>query len=266
VEFIKYSKGQVRNKLNTLIPYDRWFIRHRPNRSPKIRLFCFPFGGGGASFFRTWIDYLPPQIELCAVQIPGREHRLREPLFTELLPLVNTISKVVQPYIDTPFVFFGHSMGAWIGYELARQLRSQGHPIPLHLFVSGRKAPHIPNQEAPKHNLPEPEFIKEINRYNGTPDLVLQDPELLGIFLPILRADFSILETYDYEHQDPIACSVTAFGGLQDDAVSRKDIEAWQLHTSKEFRSQMFNGGHFFLKDSQAQVLSEINSDISKFL
>lgn len=250
-------------KLNTSTSFDQWIIRPKPNPQAQLRLFCFPFGGGGASFYRPWANYLSPEIELCAIQIPGRENRLREQLFTELLPLVDTLSEIIENYIELPFVFFGHSMGAWIGYELLRQLRSKGKPDPIHLFVSGRRAPHIPNHEPLRYNLPKSEFINEIRRYDGTPELILQEPELLEIFLPILRADYSMLETYVYKHQDPIDCPITVFGGLQDDSVSLHDLREWHILTSSEFRIKMYPGNHFYLKDLNQELLDDILKDIS---
>jgi medium-chain acyl-[acyl-carrier-protein] hydrolase len=133
------------------------------------------------------------------------------------------------------------------------------------LFVSGRRAPQLPNFEAPKHQLPKPEFIKELRQYNGTPELVLKEPELMEFFLPLLRADFSILETYIYENEDPLNCSITAFGGMEDDKVSREELEAWKEQTRKEFRLKMYPGDHFFLKSVREQLLFEIVKDLEIF-
>jgi medium-chain acyl-[acyl-carrier-protein] hydrolase len=250
---------------NSSVAIDHWIIRPRLNSQARIRLFCFPFAGGGASFYRSWVNYLPPEIELCAVQIPGRENRLREPLFTKLRLLVDTLSPIIAEYINNiPFVFFGHSMGAWIGYEVIRELRRKGEFGPSYLFVSGRRAPHLAAIEPPKHNLSEAKFIDEIRRYNGTPELIMREPELMEIFLPVLRADFSIVETYEYENLGPVDCPITAFGGLQDNSVTLNDLESWRIHTSSEFRAKTFAGGHFYLKDLGPQLLSEIKRDISR--
>lgn len=244
---------------------ERWITCPRPNPQARVRLFCFPYGGGGASFFHTWTDGLPPEVELCPVQLPGRENRLRERPFNQLLPLVETLSQILEPHLDTPFVFFGHSIGALIGFELTRQLRREKKTGPIQLFVSGRRAPQLPNLDPPKHNLPESEFIEELRHYNGTPELVLQEPELMEIFLPLLRADFSILETYVYKNEDSLSCPITAFGGLQDSKTSYKDLTAWHEQTCREFRLKMFPGDHFYLKGARAQLLYEINKDLERF-
>jgi medium-chain acyl-[acyl-carrier-protein] hydrolase len=244
---------------------DEWIKLPEPNPQALLRIFCFPFGGGGASFYQTWTDSLPPEIELCPVQLPGRENRLREQPFAHLPALVETLSQILESYLNMPFAFFGHSMGAWIGFELARQLRREKKTGPVQLFVSGRRAPQLPNFETPKHQLPKSEFIKELRRYNGTPELVLREPELMEFFLPLLRADFSILETYIYENEDPLNCSITAFGGIEDNKTSREDLEAWGEQTRRGFRLKMFPGDHFFLKSAREQLLFEIAKDLEMF-
>jgi medium-chain acyl-[acyl-carrier-protein] hydrolase len=242
-----------------------WITCFKPNPNAHLRLFFFPFGGSGASFYRSWVNGLPPEVELCAVQLPGREGRLREKSYTRLMPLVTVLSGIIETYLDIPFAFFGHSMGAWIGFELTRQLRREKKNSPIYLFASGRRAPQIESHEPPKHNLPKSEFINELRYYNGTPELIIQEPELLEIFLPILRADFSILETYKYTRDDSLDCPITVFGGLQDRAVSYEDLTAWKEQTCNEFRVKMFPGDHFYLKGARGQILREIAEDLKIF-
>lgn len=244
--------------------FERWLRWPKPNPNARLRLFCFPFGGGGASFYRSWPDGLPTDVEFCAVQLPGRENRLREPPFTQLSILIETLIRFLEPYLDIPFAFFGHSMGALIGFELARELRKQNSTGLIYLFVSGRRAPQIADPDPPKHNLPKSEFIDELRHYNGTPELVLQEPELMEIFLPLLRADFSILETYVYKNGDPIDCPITAFGGRQDSKVSHEDLAAWREQTCHEYRLKMFPGDHFYLKAFRARLLREITDDLER--
>jgi len=245
---------------------NKWFLIPKKNKQANLRLFCFPFGGGGASFYRTWTECLPLTVELCLVQPPGRECRLREKPFTRLMPLATTLSRIIETYLDMPFAFLGHSMGAWIGFELTRQLRWQSKPGPVHLFVSGRRAPQLQDPDPPKHNLPKSELIKELRRFNGTPELVLQEPELLDIFLPILRADFAVLETYKYTEELPIDCPITVFGGLQDRQAGYEELIAWRENTIREFRLKMYPGDHFYLKETKGQLLSEITKDLKRYL
>lgn len=241
-----------------------WIKRPRPNPQARLRLFCFPYAGGAASLFRTWADHLPETIEVCAMQFPGREERHREPLFAEVPALIAALLPDFTPWLDCPFAFFGYSVGALIGFELARQLRQQHHPAPRHLFVAGRRAPQIPDPVPPIHDLPDDRFIAELRSYNGTPEVVLQNAELMALFLPILRADFAMNETYAYTAQPPLDCPISALGGLEDQTVSLDGLKAWKDQTVASFDLQMFPGGHFFLKNAQAQILKTISQRLQQ--
>lgn len=234
----------------------RWLSLARPNPQARLRLICFPYAGGGGSVFRTWVDGLPITVEVCAIHLPGRGSRITEPPFTELLPLVQALSRDLLPYLtDKPCAFFGHSMGALIGFELIRELRRQRARTPLHLFVSGRGAPHIPNPDPPIHDLPETEFVAELRRFNGTPKEVLEHPELMQLLIPALRADFAVCETYSYTVDAPLDCPISAFGGLDDHDVSRDRLEAWGDQSSASFSLRMFRGNHFFLHTVEQLLL-----------
>lgn len=240
-----------------------WITRFKLNSQAKLRMFCFPYAGAGASIFRNWQSKLLPNTEVCAIQLPGREARLGEPLFTELSPLVETLAKALLPYLDLPFIFFGHSMGALVSFEVARLLRKKYYKSPKHLFVSGRRAPQIIKRNPPIHQLPAHLFIEELRHYNGTPEVVLQSSELLSLFLPILRADFTINDTYIYTDDAPLDCPISAFGGLQDSGVTCDDIAAWHRQTSSCFLMHMFPGDHFFLKHEYDGLLSLIHRELS---
>ena len=215
--------------------------------------------------YRSWADMLPPEIELYALQLPGRESRFQEKSFDQLLPLAKALANIIPVQIDVPLAFFGHSLGTLIGFELARQMRQKKLHAPVHFFVSGRRAPHLPDPNPPMHQMPTSRFISELKRLDGTPELILRSPELVELFLPILRSDFKMNETYVYENEDPIECSITAFGGMHDNKAFREDLEAWHLHTSKKFRLKMFQGGHFFFKDRQQELLEEIVRDLQGY-
>jgi len=228
-----------------------------------VRLFCFPYAGGGASIFRNWSEKLPQEIEVCPVQLPGRENRLMELPFSNLDALLASLMPSLLPYLDMPYAFFGHSMGALISFELARLLRRTKHGTgPIHLFVSGRCAPHIPDIDSPVHHLAEPAFIEEIRRLRGTPEEVLQNAELLRVIIPLLRADFALCETYTYGKEIPLNCPISAFGGLQDEGVSREAIAAWQKQTFHTFKMHFFAGDHFFLRKEQASLLNVLAQDL----
>ena len=225
---------------------DVWIKRSGQDPQTRFRLFCFPFAGGGASLFRTWPERLQSDIEVCAIQLPGREERLAETPFDRLASLVDVLVDVLSPHMDLPFAFFGHSLGSLISFELTRRLRRQKDPGPLHLFVSGSRAPQIPDPDSPIHQLPDAEFIEALRRFNGTPKAVLDNPELMELFLPLLRSDIRLYETYIYDHEDPLDCPISAYGGLEDEEVSREELAAWRDQTRSRFSMQIFPGDHFF--------------------
>jgi medium-chain acyl-[acyl-carrier-protein] hydrolase len=236
------------------------------NPRARLRMFCFPHAGGGASTYRGWSASLPHDLEVCPVQPPGREGRLREAAFTELKPMVPVLADALQPYMDLPFVFFGHSLGSLAAFELARELRRRGRAQPLHLFVSGRCAPHLPPRDEPIHALPEPEFIEKLRELNGTPEEVLGHEELMKLLIPILRADFSVHETYQYVEEEPLDMGISAFGGLGDVDVRREDVEGWRQHTRGRFRLRMLPGDHFFINNSGSRdlLLESVSRDLAE--
>jgi surfactin synthase thioesterase subunit len=241
---------------------DSWITCHKPIPQARLRLFCFPYAGGGVSIFRAWSDGLPADVEVCPVQLPGRGTRLMEPPFTRLSPLIQALAEALFPLLDKPFAFFGHSLGALVSFELARQLRRQYAVQPVRLFISADRAPQIPNRDPPIHSLPEGEFLVELRRLNGTPREVLEDEELRQIMLPLLRADFAVYETYGYSTEPPLNCPISAFGGLQDHRVSRGDLEAWRDQTSVSVSLRMFPGDHFFLNTTQASLLGALSQEL----
>jgi medium-chain acyl-[acyl-carrier-protein] hydrolase len=243
---------------------NHWVVKPRPNAVASSRLFCLPYAGGGTQIFRTWPNRLPASVEVCLVELPGRGVRLKEPLYTRLPPLVEAIAKNLEEHLDKPFAFFGHSMGALLSFEVARYFRRRNIQQPAHLFVSGRGAPQIPSDEPRMHDLPEPEFISELRRLNGTPGEVLEHEELMGLMLPILRADFTICETYLYEPESPLNCSITAFGGLEDESVGVDRLNAWREQTTSTFSAHMFPGDHFFLHAVQPLLLHTLSQKLNQ--
>src|SRR5262245_59769309 len=227
-------------------------------------MFCFPYAGGGASIYRGWGASLPADVEVCPVQLPGRESRMREPPFTGTGDMVPVVADALQPYMDLPFVFFGHSMGGLIGFELARELRRRGQTLPLHLFVSGRRPPHLPPREVPIYDLPEPEFLVKLRELNGTPEVVLQHEELMRLLIPLLRADFAVNEPYAYTQEAPFDFGISAFGGFGDEEVTREDVEAWREQTRGRFRMRMLPGDHFFIHGSKDLVLEAVARDLAE--
>ncbi len=237
--------------------FDSWVTRPKPNPLAHLRLFCFPYAGGGPSIFRTWPDDLPFQVEVCSIRLPGRESRLVESPFTRLSPLVQTLADVLHPYLNMPFAFFGHSMGALISFELARHLRQHGLDV-MHLFIA--------QSDPPIHQLPEPEFVEKLRLLNGTPEPALQNAELMRLLLPVLRADFAICETYTHLAESPLDCPISAFGGLQDSRVTHNGLAAWRDQTCRSFTLRMLPGDHFFLHSARASLLGALAQDLKQLL
>lgn len=236
-----------------------WLVCPQPNPYADVRLFCLPYAGGGASMFRTWPNNLPVSVEVVPVHLPGRETRINEQPFKRLQPLVEAMADAVGPQLSKPYAIFGHSMGALLGFELARRLRREGLPLPLHIFVSARAAPQHFDRGTPTYALPEPDFVEEVRRLNGTPPGVLDHQELRKLMLPVLRSDFELLQTYRYPHEPKLDCPISAFGGEQDYGLNRGHLEGWREQTSASFSLDMLPGDHFFLRSSQQLLLDLIS-------
>lgn len=239
-----------------------WITRPRPRPGAPLRLFCLPHAGGGASAFRAWADVLPAEVEVCPVQLPGREARMAEPAIDRMEPLVEALSDALRPFDEEPFALFGHSNGALVAFELARRLRREGRYGPVHLFASGRRAPDVPSPRPPVAHLPDDEFLADLREMGGTPAEVLAHPELMRILLPLLRADVRVNETYVFTEEEPLACPVTAYGGLLDPKASREDVEAWRRHTAGAFTVRFFPGDHFFVFTQRDLVLRTLATDL----
>lgn len=239
-----------------------WIVTPRPVDSG-VRMFCFPYAGGGASMFRSWAESKALRdVEVCAVQLPGREARIAEAPIGDLSRLMCLLCDVLEPWLDRPFLLFGHSVGALVSFELARELRRRGGIEPRHLFVSACPAPHLRNSER-MCDLPDNDFLDRLYRFNGTPPDVLNHPELMQLMLPTLRADFALRDRYVYRDEPPLNCSITAFGGMNDQHVSGADLRAWRRHTRERFQLWLFQGDHFFLKSAQETMLETVCSELA---
>jgi len=209
--------------------------------------------------YRVWAHHFPPEVEVCAISLPGREMLLRERPVLDLEQLAAEVVRQIAPELDRPFALFGHSMGSWLAFEVVRELRRTGQPLPFHLFVSGRRAPHLPSPDAPIHGLDDGQLVIEIQRrYGGIPQAVLSEPELLALLLPALRADLTALETYRFRDEAPLACPISCFGGDDDPHVPLADLEPWRLMTATAFELKQFPGAHFYLQDTSRSALLDV--------
>jgi medium-chain acyl-[acyl-carrier-protein] hydrolase len=197
-----------------------------------------------------------------AIRLPGRESRLREPPLCTISDIVAALIIDIPPWLDRPHAWFGHSFGALIAYEMCRALRRAHLPNPARLVVSSRRAPHLPPRTRPVHGAPLPEFLRRLRDLNGMPPEILDDEELMAGLLPMLRADFTAVETYTYRSAPPLECPISVYGGQADPYVTIPELHAWREHTKASCRVQTFSGGHFFLRDAAGQVLSLIASEL----
>lgn len=240
-----------------------WLVRPRALPDARLRLFCFPFAGGGASTYRAWPQHLPADIEVAAVQLPGREERLREAPIHNAADLCPQLAVALAPYLDRPFAFFGHSMGALLAFELTRTLRRACQPLPTQLFVSAHCGPRKPHCLPPVAGLNDRELLRLLRRLGGTRNEVLDDSEVMRVLLPLLRADLGLCETYRYAADAALPCPISAFGGTLDDFVRRADLMSWKAETKSAFQTRMFPGGHFFLDDIRPRLLQTIAEDLA---
>jgi medium-chain acyl-[acyl-carrier-protein] hydrolase len=245
-----------------MTPQKLWFPYAKENSLAKVRLFCFPYAGGAANSFRRWPDQLPPFVEVFALQLPGREVRIREKPFTRMEPMLEVITPIVRSLIDKPFALFGHSMGAMIVWELACELKRKHGLEPAHLCVSGRRAPQVPETRPPIHNLPDAEFTQELIRFNGLPREVIEHGEMMELIRPMLRADFEVCETYTSPCELRLGCPITVFGGVEDPDETRERIAPWCERTTKSCNIHMLPGDHFFLHSSEKLLTDVLSQEL----
>lgn len=241
----------------------RWLLRE-PNQQARLRLFCFPHAGAGASAYRAWSAPLAADgFDVCPVQLPGRESRLGEPAYRAIEPLVEDLVDGIAPYLDRPYALFGHSMGALVAFELARSLRQRGAALPCHLFASGRIAPQREDPRPKLHDLADAVLLARVLELGGVPSELRAAPELMEFQLPLLRADLAVNENYRYVSAPPLAVPITAFAGKQDPKTDHAEIGGWAEHTSAGFTMRSLPGGHFFVHDSMQLLLRYLVVDLS---
>jgi medium-chain acyl-[acyl-carrier-protein] hydrolase len=233
-----------------------------PAPGARFRLFCLPYAGGGASVFKDWRLH-GPDVELLAVQLPGREGRYTERPIDDMAELIECLADGIGEALDRPFALFGHSLGALVAFELARHLRRTGGALPERLFVAASPPPQDPQGDR-TYDLPDDEFVQFLRELAGTPQEVFELPGLLELALPVLRADFRIVDEYRYQPEPPLPCPIRAFAGIADAAAGPQVMEGWAAQTSSSFSLLTLPGGHFFLDDYCEAVLDRVERDIDR--
>jgi medium-chain acyl-[acyl-carrier-protein] hydrolase len=238
-----------------------WTIA-RPKAPPRVRLFCFCYAGGNAAAYLPWQEAVHPSVEICAVQLPGRGARGGEPPAASISDVVDQMSLLIRARSDVPFMFFGHSLGGLIAFELARLCQARDLAVPLRLIVSGCAAPASQSPDQTQ-GLTDDEFIALLRTYNGTAPEILEHRDIMAFLLPSIRADFALVENYRYGAGPRLPMPVTVLAGRDDSGVSEVDIAGWADETSATCTRHWFDGDHFFIHSSQAAVLACLDAALA---
>jgi surfactin synthase thioesterase subunit len=240
----------------------KWLLRPKANPYAELRLFCIPYAGGAAAIYRKWCEIVPRHIEVSLVEPPGRGTRMAETPFRRLPPLVRALADAIEPELDRPFALFGHSLGGLVAFELARLLRRRGRPEPRRLFVSATPAPGTPRRGRLVHGAGDEEVKDRLRSLNGTPRELLEDDEFMKIMIPIVRADFSVLETHEHREEPPLELPISVFGGVLDHEVGLSALNGWVAQSAMPPRLRMLEGDHFFLHGAAEEIVAAIVEDL----
>ncbi|PWR04913.1 lantibiotic dehydratase [Micromonospora acroterricola] len=238
-----------------------WFLSAGSRDPAPVQLFCLPYAGAGASAFRHFPARFGPDVEVLPVQLPGRENRISEdPRFR-----VADVATAIAERAEGPYALYGHSMGGRLGFEVVRELRRAGLPLPLRLYVGGARAPHVsaPSVFDGLSMVDDDELLRRLRSGGGLPAGVLEHPELVELLLPLLRADFERVDGYRYRPEEPLPVPIVVFSGRDDRAVSREQSAAWREHTAAGFTLHELDGGHFFLHDALPELAAAIRADLA---
>jgi surfactin synthase thioesterase subunit len=242
----------------TTTHFNAWVTCPAPAPDARVRLFCLPFAGGGASLYRAWSKALAPHIEVCPIQLPGRENRFKETAHRDVNTLAPAIANQLQFYLDKPYLVYGHSMGALLAFEVLRLLQQKGQALPEAAILGAHRAAHLPLKRQPMIELDDAAFIGKLVTFGGFPEEVLRSKELLQFVLPTLRADFTLCDSYRHQPSEALDCPVVMVAGTRDQEVCPQDMQPWQRHSLHPARLIELDAGHFFLKTHTDEVFQII--------
>jgi pyochelin biosynthesis protein PchC len=243
------------------MPSSAWLRTYQPRPGAVARLVCLPPAGASAPFFRDWLRYLPPGVELTSVQYPGRLDRLNDPPVSQMDALADAVAEVLSPRADQPFALFGHSMGAALAFEVAARLSGTPDSRLVRLFVSGYPEPSR-RRPTSFHQSPDSDLLAELSRLGMIEEALFEDLDLLWTLLPPLRSDYRIVETYHPTADSPLTTPITAMVGVEDDDAPEDSVRAWRELTSGEFRFERFPGGHFYLNERPGEIVKLVTSHL----
>jgi len=243
--------------------YNPWFSRPFQGADHRVRLLCFPPAGGIGTIFHTWAKKLSKQVEVLPAQLPGHIPRHQEAPLTDVNQIAEGAFAALESLPPLPTALFGHSFGGLLAFEVARRMQASGNPAAF-VCLSASRAAHLPFMGKPLHKLPDGELVDEIGKLNGTPPEVLAHAEMMSLLLPAIRADFTALETYQYQAGPKLTCPVHAVGGRRDEIAVQTDLEAWKEHTTSRFQLHMLDDGHHLLDRSKDALLNILNKAITE--
>jgi medium-chain acyl-[acyl-carrier-protein] hydrolase len=259
---------RLKKALEARPPASKWFPILDPRARLGLRLFCFPHAGGGALAYWKWLGRLPG-VAVNPVLLPGREMRLSEPPFEDMRELIEALTNAIRPFIDTPYAFFGHSMGSGIAFELARSLRRIGAPLPRVLIVSSARPPQERTEASRKKEPTDAELIEELGALSGDAELIEDvaglrglTPEARDLAFPILRVDSRLYRNYVYRPGPPFEIPIAAYGGASDPSIAPEQLDRWREQTTGSFIRREFAGGHFYLQSQSDAVLAALRLDL----
>ncbi|AEU37577.1 thioesterase II family protein [Granulicella mallensis] len=228
--------------------------------SQRPLLFCIPYAGGSAGAYRDWLSVAPPWLDTYAIELPGRGRLMKEPFVNSLHALAQMIAEAITPFTNRPYAIFGHSMGALLAYEVTAELVSASYPGPVQLFVSGARPPFVPQKDPDISAFHDAALLDHLSQLGGTPEEILRDRSLMQFYLPVLRSDFRLVETYRPHKPHQFQVPLTVLFGEQDQATPKADMRLWQLVTTGDFTSRSYSGGHFFF--SNRHVIQDVYSSL----
>lgn len=242
----------------------KWFVVTHQKPGASTRLFCFPYAGGNAATYAHWSKQLHPEVEVIGLQLPGRANRLFEPAYSSMAPLTDAIFEQITPLLDRPFAFFGHSLGSRVAFDLMKKMNRNNLPLPSVFFASGSRAPSIKPRELATYSLPDAQFIEHLRTLSGTPDAIIDNPDLMAVCLPLLRADFELSETYLSNTDHKLDTRLHIFSGREDSDITRLDLMQWSSHFIEPGQLTIFSGGHFFIDQSSEPVLEKVDKELMR--
>ncbi|MDJ1136015.1 thioesterase II family protein [Streptomyces iconiensis] len=239
-----------------------WTARLRPASDTRLRLICFAHAGGGAATFRGFAQHLPDDIDLCAIRLPGRESRLREPPVRKMGELVGLLGEALEDLFDVPFGLFGYCSGALTAFELARYLRENGGPQPAALFACACPSPAMVLRDSGVHELSKDELTEHLAALGIIPDTILRTPGLLDMFEPSVRADYEVYETHEYVPDEPLDIPVSVYGATADPSTTEPTLLGWREETTRTFSMRLFPGDHGFFEDDRAALAAGVSTEL----